>query len=86
MTTLKLRNSAEFGNSVSELLKERGVTQAEFAKQAGFSAAYISDILTGKRSPSGKMADFFACSLRLSKQERKKLHVLAARDNGFDVD
>ena len=86
MTVLKRRNQNEFGSAVSGILRKESSTQAWLAKEADLSQAYVSDVLNGRRSASGKWADLVADALKLQEEERRKLHILAARDNGFDIE
>ncbi len=44
------------GETISEILEVRGITQAELAAQTGVSAAYVSNILSGKKGISAKFA------------------------------
>lgn len=41
-----------FGQKIAALLDERGLTQASFAKKAGFSQASVSLYIHGKRHPN----------------------------------
>jgi transcriptional regulator with XRE-family HTH domain len=77
---------AEFSEAVCRLLAEKGYTQARLAKEAGLSQPYVSDVLRGNRSPSGKWANVVADIFRLDQKERRKLHAAAARDNGFEIE
>lgn len=86
MSVLKRRNGNEFGAAVTTIINDLGLTQADFARGVSFSQAYVSDVLNGRRSPTGRWADLVADALQLQEEERKKLHILAARDNGFDIE
>lgn len=44
------------GETISDLLEERGITQAELATRTGVSAAYVSNIIAGKKDISTKFA------------------------------
>ena len=41
---------------------ERAGSQLAFAESAGFSSAYISDVLAGKRDPSSRLAEVLGYS------------------------
>ena len=44
------------GEMIADVLAERGITQADLAKRTGFTEAYISSILSGKRDISANFA------------------------------
>lgn len=44
------------GETIAEVLEDRGISQIEFAKITGVSPAYISNIITGKKNISAKFA------------------------------
>jgi transcriptional regulator with XRE-family HTH domain len=77
---------SEFGKEVSELLKRRDLTQEGLAFAVGRSQSYTNQVINGHKAPSAEWADLVANALGLSPEERKKLHAVAARDNGFKID
>ncbi|MCC8045587.1 MAG: HigA family addiction module antidote protein [Clostridiales bacterium] len=44
------------GETLAEVLDERGITQAELAAQTGVSPAFISNVINGKKDISAKFA------------------------------
>lgn len=44
------------GETISDVLKERGMTQKELAHRAGVSAAFLSDVIHGKKDISKGLA------------------------------
>ena len=44
------------GETIADVLSERGITQAELAKRTGIPAACIDDILAGRSSISNQVA------------------------------
>ena len=44
--------ASDLGQKIEMLLKERGLTQAQFAQRAGFSQASVSLYIHGKRRPN----------------------------------
>ena len=44
------------GETIAEVLEARGITQAELASRTGVSAAYISNVIAGKKGVSAKFA------------------------------
>jgi transcriptional regulator with XRE-family HTH domain len=77
---------SEFGKKVSDLLKQRDLSQEQLAFAVGRSQSYTNQVINGQKSPSAQWADLVANALDLSPEERKKLHAAAARDNGFEID
>jgi transcriptional regulator with XRE-family HTH domain len=77
---------SEFGERVSELLKQRQLTQENLAYAIGRSQSYTNQVINGQKSPSAQWADLVANVLKLPPAERRKLHVAAARDNGFKIE
>ena len=44
------------GETISDLLEERGITQKELAQRAGVSEAFLSDVIHGKKDISKGLA------------------------------
>ncbi len=44
------------GETIAELIEERGITQAELAFRTGVSCAYVSNVISGKKGISAKFA------------------------------
>lgn len=44
------------GETIADVLVERGITQAELAARTGVSAAYVNNVIAGKKNISGKFA------------------------------
>ncbi|MCD7863304.1 MAG: HigA family addiction module antitoxin [Lachnospiraceae bacterium] len=44
------------GETIADILEERGITQAELAVQTGVSAAYVSNVIAGKKDISSRFA------------------------------
>jgi transcriptional regulator with XRE-family HTH domain len=77
---------SEFGEKVSELLRKRQLTQEGLAYAVGRSQSYTNQVINGQKAPSARWADLVADVLQLSPKDRRKLHVAAAKDNGFKIE
>ena len=44
------------GETIADILEDRGITQAELAAQTGVSAAYVSNVIAGKKDISARFA------------------------------
>ena len=44
------------GETIADVLEERDITQAELAARTGFSSAYVSNIIAGKKDISANFA------------------------------
>lgn len=44
------------GETIADVLEDRGITQAELAARTGVSAAYVSNVIAGKKDISAKFA------------------------------
>lgn len=44
------------GETIADILNERGISQAELAMRADVSAAYVSNVISGKKNISAKFA------------------------------
>jgi cyanate lyase len=77
---------SEFGATVSRHLRNRSMTQETLASAIGRSQSYTNQVITGQKVPSARWADLVADALKLSPEERQKLHAAAARDNGFKIE
>ena len=80
------KKQSEFGTNVSKLLRQRNLTQENLASAAGRSQSYTNQVINGQKAPSALWADLVADVLKLTAEERTKLHAAAARDNGFKID
>ncbi len=69
-----------FSEAFKQLLAEKGIKQADFARATGWSTGYIADMCTGRvKDPSLKRAQVIAEVLGISLQE------LADRSFGGDA-
>lgn len=55
------------GETIAEVLEERSITQAELAAITGVSAAYVSNVIAGKKDISAKFAFALEYALGVSK-------------------
>ena len=85
MTKNKTYNS-EFGASVSQALAEARINQSDLAARAGISPSYLNQTMTGRKHLPTKWIDVVAESLGLQEAQRKRLHLAAAKDAGYDVE
>ena len=44
------------GETIADVLEDRGITQAELASRAGVSPAYVSNVIAGKKGISANFA------------------------------
>ena len=44
------------GETIADVLEERGITQSELASSAGVSPAYVSNVIAGKKGISANFA------------------------------
>ncbi len=60
MAEKKIGTSRDFiihpGETIADVLEERGLTQAELAARAGVSGAYVSNVISGKKGISANFA------------------------------
>jgi transcriptional regulator with XRE-family HTH domain len=75
-----------FGRLVSEKLTNQGFTQEKFSNRINRSVSYLNQTMTGVRKPSAAHVDAIADAFNLNKDERQKLHYLAAMEHGFKLD
>lgn len=55
------------GETIADILEERGITQVELAALTGVSAAYVSNVINGKKDISAKFAMALEYALRVPK-------------------
>ncbi len=67
----------KFAKKLKETISKEGITQKELAKKAGLSEAYVSQILSGKKTPTITVAKRIA--------EVLDLPVSYFLDNGLDI-
>lgn len=78
-----------FGEYVKTLRLEYGLTLRELARKVGMDVGNLSKIERGVLNPPQKpeILDQLADAIGVTKDERKRLHDLAAQDNGqFPMD
>ena len=56
------------GETIGDILIERNVTQAELAARTGVSAAYVSNVISGKKDISAKFANGLEYALGVPKK------------------
>jgi HTH-type transcriptional regulator/antitoxin HigA len=55
------------GETISDILVERGITQAELAARTGVTPAYVCNVVAGKKDISAKFAFALEYALGVSK-------------------
>lgn len=55
------------GETISDVLEERGITQAELAARTGVTPAYVSNVISGKKDISAKFAFALEYALGVTK-------------------
>lgn len=55
------------GETIADVLEERGITQAELAAQTGVSPAYVSNVIAGKKDISANFAFSLEYALKVPK-------------------
>ncbi len=55
------------GETIADLLTERGMTQQELAARTGVTSAFISKVINGKKGISGKFAYALECAFGVPK-------------------
>ena len=53
------------GETIADVLEERGITQSELASSAGVSPAYVSNVIAGKKGISANFARGFNRSTKV---------------------
>ncbi len=80
------RYSTNVGSTLAEILAQKKLRQVDLAGQIGQPKSYVSQIATGSRKPSSKWLELVANTLGLAPEERQRLHIAGAKDNGFLLD
>ena len=76
---------SHFGAEISVALAEAKLTQSEVATSARISQPYFNQMLTGLKKPSPQWVDIIASTLNFSANQRRELHLAAAKDHGFKL-
>lgn len=74
------------GQAILRSLQKRGMSQRALAEQLDVSPAYVSSLLSGKKSLSPPTADKVATVMAMASAEATGLHRAAAQDQGFRLD
>ncbi len=56
------------GETIKELLEDKGITQEELAIRTGYSAKHISEIISGKKNISTKFANALEFAFAIPKE------------------
>ena len=75
----------QFTELLEGILTTSKITQTEASARMGISAAYLSDIKQGKRSPTPEIIQLLTDVFALTRKQSTALHEAAARDKGFKV-
>jgi transcriptional regulator with XRE-family HTH domain len=71
-----------FGFQISNLRKQRGLTQEKLAELSGLSVDFLSLIERGRRSPSFQTIERLAEALQVKVKELFNVEEYGMRDNG----
>jgi transcriptional regulator with XRE-family HTH domain len=74
-----------FAGLIKDYRKDVGMTLAKFGEVIGFSAAYVSDIERGSRTPSVNFVEKFIAGMNMDESEGAIWHKLGAKANGWRV-
>ena len=74
-----------FGATVGSALTASNLSQAVLATGMKTTSAQVTHLLRGYRKPSPKWVDLIADTLDMSEDERRDLHLKAARQYGFKL-
>jgi len=78
--------STNFGTAVTGYLTARGMSQTALANVIGKDASHVNHVITGRYSrPTASWADLVANALDLDPEETYRLHLAAAKDQGFKL-
>lgn len=78
--------STEVGQALLRSLDSRGLTQKVLAERLDVSPAYVSALVSGKKTLSPPTADRVATALAMAPSESVALHRASALDQGFRLD
>lgn len=74
------------GDTLKDILSQRGLSQNYAATASGVSQPYVNQVMNGRRKASPEWIDLISAALRVSREERVRLHRAAAHDHGFKID
>lgn len=78
--------STNFGNTVTGYLSDRNLSQRALARMTGKTPTHLNHVLTGRYSrPTAYWADIIANALDLTEEDSYRLHLAAAKDQGFKL-
>ena len=75
-----------FGRELHAALDSGHLKQSFLSESLGVSTAYVSALVTGKRSAAPGTIDKIAEALSLGEAGRTRMHRAAAMDAGFSLD
>lgn len=75
-----------FGKALDQQLRSSGTTQAALARVTNVSPSFVNGLMTGTRHISPEWAETVAMALGSSGEQKKLLHIAAAKTVGYKVD
>jgi transcriptional regulator with XRE-family HTH domain len=84
MARVKHDYADAFSAALAEQLTRRSLRQTDLAKARGVSPAYINRLANGG-SVTPESADMIADAMNATDEDRRKLHVAAARARGYRI-
>lgn len=86
MSERRSSSSTKFGQEVQSLLAGTTMSQTALAQAMGKNPVHFNHVVTGRYSrPTASWADLVANTLGVSDEDRYRLHLAAARDQGFKL-
>lgn len=81
----KMDPTSEFGKEMTALLEANAASVGDVSASIGFSNSHSYNVMRGVKSPTPQYVNAIASALKVSDEQRQRLNVAAARDNGFDL-
>lgn len=77
--------TTEFGKEMAELLEAKAASVSGVTAELGFSASHSYNVMRGAKPATPQYVNALAMAVNATDQERQRLNLAAARDNGFDL-
>lgn len=77
--------TTEFGKAMADLLKDKSASVSEVTANIGFSTSHSYNVMRGAKPATPQYVNALVMAVNATEQERQRLTLAAARDNGFDL-
>lgn len=77
--------TTEFGKAMADILEAKASSVSDVTADLGFSVSHSYNVMRGAKPATPQYVNALAMAVNATEQERQRLNLAAARDNGFEL-